>query len=105
MGMMAAEDLRPTTWGIPAGTAVDIIAPPPNDENVNVAVVAMFQIGKVALRGQPPRIKAERLRREALSLLLGTMIREPCFDSLRTVQQLGYVVTCGVFRKSYGISA
>ena len=58
--------------------------PGPDPENENSAVKAYFQIGPRDVAGG------------ALLGLLAHLVREPCFDQLRTKEQLGYMVFSGM---------
>lgn len=98
--------MRASTLQIPAGTEVQVRMSAQNPQNLNSAVVMVFQFGKVLVENLAGSQQSqERLRVEATALLLGSMMREPCFNTLRTKQQLGYVVSCGSSQQSYGIAA
>ncbi|KAJ3205957.1 Insulinase (Peptidase M16), partial [Dinochytrium kinnereticum] len=57
----------------------------PNHDNVNNALEYYLQIGDASNTGIRARL-----------LLLDQLASEPCFDQLRTKEQLGYVVWCGI---------
>lgn len=61
-----------------------------NPENVNSAIYQYYQIG------------LEELHRATYLEMLSQIAREPAFDTLRTKQQLGYIVWSGV-RNVYGV--
>ncbi|XP_020086086.1 nardilysin-like isoform X2 [Ananas comosus] len=58
-----------------------------NTLEVNSVVELYFQIEQ--------DIGTEATRLRAITDLFGSIIEEPCFDQLRTKEQLGYVVECG----------
>ncbi|XP_063684663.1 uncharacterized protein LOC134818889 isoform X2 [Bolinopsis microptera] len=63
-----------------------------NPEEPNSGVLSLFQIGPVESNG--PYTDRLPYTRFVLATLLGLMMREPCFNYLRTQQQLGYVASC-----------
>ncbi|RKP06928.1 Metalloenzyme, LuxS/M16 peptidase-like protein [Thamnocephalis sphaerospora] len=63
----------------------------PNPDNVNSAIEYYCQVGDVS-----------DTRARALLSLLAQVTNEPCFDQLRTKEQLGYLVFSGV-RKQPGV--
>ena len=81
-----------------------------NAEDVNSAVHVTFQVGRRVVpagaeewwqagqaaetKGQRAADAQQRLRRSVLLDLLGTAIHTPCYDTLRTKEQLGYMVWC-----------
>lgn len=69
------------------GTSYILQAKCPNADDDNSAVVLCFQLGLGSIR----------LASEAV--LLGQLFKEPCFNQLRTVEQLGYLVFSGVERQ------
>lgn len=66
-----------------------------NPDETNVAFGYFFHVGD----------RREQFRQYCQTLLLGTMLSQPFFDSLRTKQQLGYIVFCRFTREynDYGI--
>jgi len=61
-----------------------------NPDNVNSAIYQYYQVG------------AEQLHRATYLEMISQIAREPAFDTLRTKQQLGYIVWSGV-RNVYGV--
>ena len=57
-----------------------------NVDNNNSAIQMVFQLGP------------QSLRQSALLDVLAQMMQEPCFNQLRTIEQLGYIVFSGAFR-------
>ena len=76
---LAAE---PNTAGAPLGLRIS--RPEPNDQDANSAVTFYFQL--------PSRDPKEYLLVE----LLAEALEQPFYSSLRTKQQLGYIVASGV---------
>ncbi|KAI8809513.1 Metalloenzyme, LuxS/M16 peptidase-like protein [Cladochytrium replicatum] len=66
---------------IPTGMSLIYERPVPNPENVNSAIEYYLQLGEYT--DQDVRIKAG---------LVAQILNEPCFDQLRTKEQLGYLV-------------
>jgi len=71
---------------------VDIAVQSENTEDQSGAVLVTFQSQIYGFRGRASSSE-ESLVRSASLRLLSQMMREPLFDTLRTKQQLGYVVT------------
>ena len=63
----------------------------PNDYFIHANNIN-YQIGPVESNG--PYENRLPYTRFVLATLLGLMMREPCFNYLRTQQQLGYVASC-----------
>jgi len=63
-----------------------------NPDEPNSGVLTQFQIGKIESNG--PYSGMLPYSRNMLVALLGFMMREPCFNYLRTQMQLGYVASC-----------
>lgn len=61
-----------------------------NDNDANSATMNIYDVGDVNLD----------IKKKALLGLVGMMIHEPCFNQLRTVEQLGYIVFCFSYEKS-----
>mmetsp|Transcript_10931 Transcript_10931/g.29980 ORF Transcript_10931/g.29980 Transcript_10931/m.29980 type:complete len:1056 (-) Transcript_10931:352-3519(-) len=72
------RDMR--TIRVPAGDTTLLEEPGPNPENKNSAVSIMYQVGP------------DELRTNALLQLLVHMSKRDAFNTLRTQQQLGYIV-------------
>jgi secreted Zn-dependent insulinase-like peptidase len=68
---------------LPVG-AFSVLQPGCNPHDKNSCVETYFQVG------------AESFELMATLDLLGYIMWEPCFDYLRTKEQLGYSVSCGV---------
>jgi len=68
---------------VPEGTNVVVSAPGFNPEDENSGIEVYFQLGEATLATC------------AMADMLHQVMNEPCFDVLRTKQQLGYVVDCG----------
>lgn len=92
----AGTDLEPTIEGLPTasfleqkgvflrpGSDVVITRPHPNSEERNTAVHMQWQTGVAT-----PRTRA-------LAQLLSMLFSQPAFDTLRTKEQLGYIVFAG----------
>ncbi|KDQ10557.1 hypothetical protein BOTBODRAFT_36079 [Botryobasidium botryosum FD-172 SS1] len=77
-----AERITPRCLLLPEGGNFVYEAPVPNKDNVNSALTYYCQIGDVL---------DSRLR--ATSSLLAQIAHEPCFNRLRTKEQLGYIVS------------
>ncbi|CAM9761849.1 unnamed protein product [Ascophyllum nodosum] len=75
---------------LPMGKRVNVRADVPNQDDENSAAIAYWQLGE---RDE---------RRFATLLLLGQMMREPCFTELRTKQQIGYIVSSGLHSHGRG---
>jgi insulysin len=76
----------------PAGLGSTIVRPSLNPDDGGSAAVLAFQIGD------------RRIESQVLSELFGTLVEQPFYESLRTQQQLGYLVFSGS-RKRLGISS
>ena len=76
------RDTRCVSLGTPSSTLV--AAPDPNPDDPNSAVEVLFQVGM-----QGSTLESMKLE------LLAHILREPCFDQLRTKEQLGYLVWSG----------
>lgn len=88
----AIQDITPLTLRtheIPVGAAY-IRCPTMNDTDVNTVVANYYQIGPISIR------------LNCLLDLLLLIAEEPVFDILRSKEQLGYDVDCGM-RDNYGI--
>mmetsp|Transcript_16649 Transcript_16649/g.37428 ORF Transcript_16649/g.37428 Transcript_16649/m.37428 type:complete len:248 (-) Transcript_16649:278-1021(-) len=74
------------------GEQVDIHVQSDNLEDESGAVLVTFQSQLPAFKNKKTS-SAASLKRSAALRLISQMLREPLFDTLRTKQQLGYVVT------------
>ncbi|KAI9136484.1 Metalloenzyme, LuxS/M16 peptidase-like protein [Paraphysoderma sedebokerense] len=74
---------------LPPGKAYIYTHPVADENNVNSAIEYFVQVGPIS----DPNVRAP------LSLI-AQIAQEPCFDSLRTREQLGYLVFSGVVRHS-----
>nr|XP_010921137.1 nardilysin-like isoform X2 [Elaeis guineensis] len=72
---------------LPSGASLIRSVRVKNDLEVNSVVELYFQIE------QDVGMEANKLR--AITDLFSDIVEEPCFDQLRTKEQLGYVVQCG----------
>ena len=77
---------------IPSGKDIELHFPSENPEEENGAVVFTYQSSIPAYRGEGLSHPLS-LESTAAIRLLCHILREPLFDSLRTKQQLGYVVS------------
>ena len=68
-----------------------------NKDDPNSGSLAQFQIGVATSNG--PYTNRKPYTRYVLNMLLGLMLKERCFNYLRTQQQLGYVASC--FHENY----
>lgn len=74
-----------------------------NPKEENGAVVVTYQSQHEGFKGRHLSSK-ETLQRSACVRLISKMIREPCFNELRTKQQLGYIVS-SFYDMSYSTNA
>ncbi|WFD32379.1 insulysin [Malassezia sp. CBS 17886] len=88
--LSAADAAPPRSLLLPRGSNVAWRVPATNKENVNSSVEYYLQVGDPA-----------DVPRRATLALLAQIAQEPCFDQLRTKEQLGYLVFSGV-RTSIG---
>ena len=79
------------TRKLPSGAEYHIHAQSKNADEENGAVVMFFQSGLPGYTGVGD--DAGALKRTAAMRVLGGMIKEPLFNTLRTKQQLGYIVS------------
>lgn len=79
------------TRKLPSGAEYHIHTQSRNADEENGAVVMFFQSGLPAYTGVGD--DADALKRTAAMRVLGGMIKEPLFNTLRTKQQLGYIVS------------
>eukprot|EP00457_Paulinella_chromatophora_P000869 gb/GEZN01000870.1/.p1 GENE.gb/GEZN01000870.1/~~gb/GEZN01000870.1/.p1 ORF type:complete len:1160 (-),score=151.63 gb/GEZN01000870.1/:87-3125(-) len=85
-GKLAREELHQSRIvALPQGKHFVYTKPDYNAQDKNSAVVTSFQVGE------------NTARTKAISDLLMHIMQEPCFDQLRTKQQLGYIVHAYVF--------
>lgn len=84
-----------STYQLPEGSYTRYELPLVDEKNINSCIEYFIQIS--------PSFKDNKLR--VLTDLLSTMIHEPCFNELRTKEQLGYVVFSGtrLTRSSFGL--
>ncbi|KAL5269357.1 hypothetical protein ACHWQZ_G002997 [Mnemiopsis leidyi] len=82
---------------LPVNTTLVIRKKVLNPDEPNSGVLTQFQIGPKESNG--PYTDKLPYHRYVLATLLGLMMREPCFNYLRTQQQLGYVASC--FEEEY----
>ncbi|KAF9376695.1 Insulinase (Peptidase M16) [Podila verticillata] len=70
----------------------------PNATNVNSAIEYYFQVdyhdGSKVFFEQEGEELAWRRERSALTQIVAQILQEPCFNQLRTKEQLGYIVHC-----------
>ncbi|KAJ3113502.1 Insulinase (Peptidase M16) [Phlyctochytrium bullatum] len=87
----SVKEVTMRTLQIPSGSKVVLKLDVPNVNQPNSAIEYNVQVGDVA--NDLLRVK---------TLLLSQIAREPCFDILRTKEQLGYIVFSGL-RKQTGM--
>mmetsp|Transcript_11887 Transcript_11887/g.27959 ORF Transcript_11887/g.27959 Transcript_11887/m.27959 type:complete len:378 (-) Transcript_11887:8-1141(-) len=75
--VQAATNLSATTGSI-------VAQPHPNPDDPNTALELYYQLGGEGVDAD----------QDARMILFSQMIHEPCFNTLRTQQQLGYIVAC-----------
>ena len=86
----SAATATATTRADPATSTVDTsTSVPVTDEPSTLPVPAVPS-------SVPPASSSELLRKEVLATLLAHILSEPCFDQLRTKEQLGYIVHTAV---------
>ncbi|CAK7900716.1 A-factor-processing enzyme [[Candida] anglica] len=73
------------SYRLPAGTRTRYTLPLEDAQNINSCIEYYIQISDI---GHDRKLRV-------LTDLLGTIIHEPCFNQLRTKEQLGYVVFSG----------
>lgn len=76
--------LAPRVACLPFEVELRAAQPAPNPDEPNAAIEAVFQIGPAASPGQT-----------ALVDVAAHIMSEPCFNQLRTREQLGYIVSAG----------
>ena len=77
---------------LPAGEDVELHFESKNPKEENGAVVVTYQSQQEGFKGKYLSSQ-ESLERSACVRLISKIIREPCFNELRTKQQLGYIVS------------
>jgi secreted Zn-dependent insulinase-like peptidase len=77
---------------LPAGEDIELHFESKNPKEENGAVVVTYQSQHEGFKGKSLSSK-ETLERSACVRLISKIIREPCFNELRTKQQLGYIVS------------
>ncbi|KAL7495859.1 hypothetical protein ACHAWT_005098 [Skeletonema menzelii] len=88
---------------LPAGEDIELHFESKNPKEENGAVVVTYQSQHEGFKGKQLSSK-ETLKWSACVRLISKMIREPCFNELRTKQQLGYIVS-SFYDMSYSTNA
>jgi len=88
---------------LPAGEDIELHFESKNPKEENGAVVVTYQSQHEGFKGKSLSSK-ETLERSACVRLISKIIREPCFNELRTKQQLGYIVS-SFYDMSYSTNA
>ncbi|KAL7452764.1 hypothetical protein ACHAWC_004489 [Mediolabrus comicus] len=77
---------------LPAGEDIELHFESKNPKEENGAVVVTYQSQAEGFKGKSLSSQ-EALERSACVRLISKIVREPCFNELRTKQQLGYIVS------------
>ena len=95
----AAKPIKSSSWipgllerRLPQGEDLELHFSSKNPKEENGAVIVTFQSQMEGFRGESLSSE-ESLEQSAAIRLLCKMIKEPCFNELRTKQQLGYIVS------------
>ncbi len=88
---------------LPAGEDIELHFESKNPKEENGAVVVTYQSQHEGFKGKSLSSQ-EALERSACVRLISKIIREPCFNELRTKQQLGYIVS-SFYDMSYSTNA
>lgn len=80
------ESIKFRSFDLATGEIARYVVPLQDADNVNSCLEYFVRVGTLG---------EENRRLRVLTDLLATMIREPCFNQLRTKEQLGYVVFAG----------
>ena len=85
---------RGRSLNLPKGKTSHYIRPNDDPENINSCIEVLLQIGLISNH-----------RERILNELVSQIIHEPCFNRLRTIEQLGYVVFSGTreTRTTFGL--
>jgi insulysin len=68
-----------------------------SDTDTNSAIKIVYQIGPVCFEGNHTQVCNRSFLQRSLRMgLISLIIENACFDQLRTKEQLGYIVFCGI---------
>ncbi len=84
---------QPKRLEFPLGKSAGLVQlPTSNVEDENSAIVLSYQLGRVPFGASTTL--ANDVKHQTISDLFTLLVKEECFDVLRTKEQLGYVVAC-----------